>query len=94
MYLVKRFYIKVREVGLILLILLLSSVFCIVSLMNAVFSTRGSHFCFAAEVRYSPKFFKILKLNGKLSHHDDNGNVLNQTSMDIIPFITNLSDEI
>jgi hypothetical protein len=29
-----------------------------------------------------------------LSHHDDNGNVLNQSSMDIDLFNTNLPDEI
>jgi hypothetical protein len=28
------------------------------------------------------------------SHHHHNGNVLNRTSMDIAPFITNLLDEI
>jgi hypothetical protein len=28
------------------------------------------------------------------SHHHKNGNVLNQTSMDIAPFITKLSEEI
>jgi hypothetical protein len=45
--------------------------------------------------RDSPKFFKILRIEMKnYSHHHDNGNVLNQSSMDIAPFITNLSDEI
>jgi hypothetical protein len=39
-----------------------------------------------------PKFLRIEMK--KYSHHDDNGNVLNQTSMDISPFITNLLDEI
>jgi hypothetical protein len=33
-------------------------------------------------------------LNTKLSHHRDNGNVLNRTSMDIDLFNTNLLDEI
>ena len=37
------------------------------------------------------KFFEIIKnRNGKLSHHHQNGNVLNQTSMDIYLFNTNL----
>jgi hypothetical protein len=45
--------------------------------------------------RDSPKFFEILRIEMKnYSHHHDNGNVLNQSSMDIAPFITNLSDEI
>jgi hypothetical protein len=45
--------------------------------------------------RDSPKFFKILKIEMKnYSHHHDNGNVLNRSSMDIALFITNLSDEI
>jgi hypothetical protein len=40
-------------------------------------------------------FFKILRIEMKnYSHHLDNGNVLNQTSMDIGPFIANLLDEI
>jgi hypothetical protein len=57
--------------------------------------TRGSHFCFAAEVRDSPKFFKILRIEMKNhSYHHDNGNLLNRSSMDIAPFITNISDEI
>jgi hypothetical protein len=48
-----------------------------------------------AEVRNSPKFFKILSIEMKnYPHHLDNGNVLNRTSMDIAPFITSLSDEI
>jgi hypothetical protein len=48
-----------------------------------------------AEVRDSPKFFKILRIEMKnYSHHLDNGNVLNITSMDIAPFITNLLDDI
>jgi hypothetical protein len=39
--------------------------------------------------------FEIIKeLNGKLSHHHDNGNVLNQTSMGIDLLNTNLPDEI
>jgi hypothetical protein len=43
----------------------------------------------------SPKFFKILRIEMKnYSHHHDNGNVLNRTSMDVAPFITNLPDEI
>jgi hypothetical protein len=41
------------------------------------------------------KFFKILRIEMKnYSHHNDNVNILNRTSMDIGPFITNLSDEI
>jgi hypothetical protein len=48
-----------------------------------------------AEVRDSPKSLKYSEFFFKiLSHHDDNGNVLNQTSMDIDLFNTNLSDEI
>jgi hypothetical protein len=48
-----------------------------------------------AEVRVSPKFFKILRIEMKnYSHHHDNGNVLNRTSMDINLFRTNLLDEI
>jgi hypothetical protein len=45
-----------------------------------------------AEVHDSPEFLKILRI--EFSHHHDNGNVLNRTSMDIGPFITNLLDEI
>jgi hypothetical protein len=45
-----------------------------------------------AEVSDSPKFSKILRI--EFTHHHDNGNVLNRISMDIAPFITNLSDEI
>jgi hypothetical protein len=41
------------------------------------------------------KFFKILRIEIKnYSHHHDNGNVLNRTSMDINLFNTNLLDEI
>jgi hypothetical protein len=49
----------------------------------------------AAEVRDSPKFFKIFRIEMKnYSHHHDNGDVLNRTSMDIDLFNTNLPDEI
>jgi hypothetical protein len=34
-----------------------------------------------------------LKYQELNSHHHDNGNVMNQSSMDIGPFITNLSDK-
>jgi hypothetical protein len=41
------------------------------------------------------KFFKILRIEMKnYSHHNDNGSVLNQPSMDINLFNTNLSDKI
>jgi hypothetical protein len=52
------------------------------------FRVELSFFECVAEVRDSPNSFKIL------SHHDDNGNVLNITSMDIDLFDTNLLDEI
>jgi hypothetical protein len=47
------------------------------------------------EVRDSPKFFKILRIEieNKLSHPHDNGNVSNRSSVDIDLFNTNLSDE-
>jgi hypothetical protein len=57
-----------------------------------------SEICFServAEVRDSPKFFTILRIEMKnYSHHLDNGNVLNRTSMDINLFNTHLLDEI
>jgi hypothetical protein len=68
--------------------------------MNIIYAMAGSHsFRFflerVEEVRDSPKFFKILRIEMKnYSHHLDNGNVLNRSSMDISPFITNLSGEI
>jgi hypothetical protein len=41
------------------------------------------------------KFLKILRIEMEnYSHHRDNGNVINQTSMGIDLFNTNLSDEI
>jgi hypothetical protein len=53
--------------------------------IKLIFSER------VAEVRVSPKFFKILRIEMKnYSHHHDNGNVLNRTSMDIDLFNTNL----
>jgi hypothetical protein len=40
-------------------------------------------------------FKKLLRIEMKnYSHHNDNGNVLNRTSMDIGPFTTNLPEEI
>jgi hypothetical protein len=45
--------------------------------------------------RNSPKFFNILlRIEMKNYSHHKNGNVLNQSSMDINFFRTNLSDEI
>jgi hypothetical protein len=43
------------------------------------------------EVRDSPNSLNSFKI---LSYHHDNGNVLNQSSMDIDLFRTNLPDEI
>ena len=40
-------------------------------------------------------YFEIIKnWNGKLSHHNDNGNVMNRTSIGINLFNTKLSEEI
>jgi hypothetical protein len=48
-----------------------------------------------AEVRDSPKFFRILRIETEnYSHHNKNGNLFNRTSTDIDFFSTSLLDEI
>jgi hypothetical protein len=59
------------------------------------FPPKLTFFKHVAEVRDSPKFFKILAIEMKnYSHHHKNGNVFNQSSMDIDLFNTKLLDEI
>jgi hypothetical protein len=49
------------------------------------------NYAYSAIPRDKENSFEIIKeLNGKLSHHHDNGNVSNETSMGIDLFNTNL----
>ena len=64
---------------------------------SEVFEIGGTNFLIQLQkaIPSRQEFFEIIKnRNGKLSHHHDNGNVLNRTSMDIDVYNTKLSDEI
>jgi hypothetical protein len=53
------------------------------------------NYAYSAIPRDKENSFEIIKeLNGKLSHHHDNGNVLNRTSMGNDLFNTYILDEI